>query len=973
MTENNLKAFALQSGIKKLWKELSEAEKTQVRYNYMLEKTSFFAGDAERTIGSTANQMKVLKARLGDLYQQVGGQLEPAWNDFLGTLVDSIEEIVATEEATKGLATTLETILDGANIAISGIKNLIVWYQKFSGAIGNPFEKTMIDKQFEEIKKSNSDFLKDKEDLFKKEEKIEKRRLEAKKSWDLNYHKAVKLSKEQVKGLHQELIDLEKEKYENRQSIIEAYETYEIEAYDRMVTNTKTAFEEMINASGKAKNEIGQNLIDALGFYVNFTKGMTKEIQKQIAVIGAQGAARSYIEIELKKFSDKGIKPTEKQVSDIYSKAGNLASTQYTANMKMNELKTGDQQTVMNEITSKMGYTPFEFGANKKDWVSGINNNKGLGTGTGGTGNAGTEKLTLRQLSSQYEKEKKAFEEYAKQRQLTEEEKLQGLLSIQDSYTKQAIDNKWIEYGKTLSIQANETQNKINNIEEEKKAQEEAKEKEKRLAEEQKKILDEKIKQGQELREQDKLILAQGKIKRSFEDDKTVQQLNDTYRELQNKYSDNEEILKLIDSEYETYLKNLGKEKTEKKDLADVFSETSKIAGELATLFEDDLLGAMAGLLDTAGSLAKNLSSGNVLGSISSGLALVNQLDSFLNDDGASKQQEEANTKFQEAVESFKKSVENFSLGQKISFAKLEKPSNLVGAITGTGEKGTQLWENMFTGGAASVIDMLKGDFKASNASLDTTALQQQLASAGYGGIDVNAIFGKYAQRDSYRNWYGKKESYISGYDTAGAMAEITKLIEEAWQANLEGFAQALSLSSQDFIKNMVDVFKSGGSISESVNDMFYNAVIEAFFNQELFETLNKNLSGAISEIIIGELSTEGIDLGMDFKGMTPGEMIEAYTKIYGASSDKLKEILEQLGLAASSATDQLNQVSTKNLPSGLKVSTAEFQASNASYGQTYQTIYQIENNYSKDFSEMVATAQNQSRFNQTGNARRSY
>ena len=67
-------------------------------------------------------------------------------------------------------------------------------------------------------------------------------------------------------------------------------------------------------------------------------------------------------------------------------------------------------------------------------------------------------------------------------------------------------------------------------------------------------------------------------------------------------------------------------------------------------------------------------------------------------------------------------------------------------------------------------------------------------------------------------------------------MAEINKLIEEAWQANLEGFAQALSLSSQDFISNMVDVFKSGGSISESVNDMFYNAVIEAFLNQELFE-----------------------------------------------------------------------------------------------------------------------------------------
>ena len=68
MTENNLKAYALAKGINVLWKDMSEAEKTQVRYNYMLEKTSFFSGDAAKTINSTANKTKVLKANLGDLY-----------------------------------------------------------------------------------------------------------------------------------------------------------------------------------------------------------------------------------------------------------------------------------------------------------------------------------------------------------------------------------------------------------------------------------------------------------------------------------------------------------------------------------------------------------------------------------------------------------------------------------------------------------------------------------------------------------------------------------------------------------------------------------------------------------------------------------------------------------------------------------------------------------------------------------------
>jgi hypothetical protein len=43
---------------------MSEAEKTQVRYNYILSKTADVHGDAEKTIKSTANQVKVMKAQI---------------------------------------------------------------------------------------------------------------------------------------------------------------------------------------------------------------------------------------------------------------------------------------------------------------------------------------------------------------------------------------------------------------------------------------------------------------------------------------------------------------------------------------------------------------------------------------------------------------------------------------------------------------------------------------------------------------------------------------------------------------------------------------------------------------------------------------------------------------------------------------------------------------------------------------------
>ena len=140
----------------------------------------------------------------------------------------------------------------------------------------------------------------------------------------------------------------------------------------------------------------------------------------------------------------------------------------------------------------------------------------------------------------------------------------------------------------------------------------------------------------------------------------------------------------------------------------------------------------MASMLSTGISLAANISSGNVLGSISSGLALVNQLDSFLNDSDIEERQQESYKLFEEAVQTFKKTVEDYSLGEKISFGKLEKPSNLVTSnITSSG-------------GGGSVL----GGRDPSNANIDTSKLKQQLNQAGYTDLakQVDSIFAGYAQ-----------------------------------------------------------------------------------------------------------------------------------------------------------------------------------------------------------------------------------
>ena len=86
----------------------------------MLEKTSFFAGDAKKTINSTANKTKVLKANLGDLYGVVGKNLEPIWKEFLTNLNDTVVAIKENEEATEGLMSAFEALGRFAGDIVTG-------------------------------------------------------------------------------------------------------------------------------------------------------------------------------------------------------------------------------------------------------------------------------------------------------------------------------------------------------------------------------------------------------------------------------------------------------------------------------------------------------------------------------------------------------------------------------------------------------------------------------------------------------------------------------------------------------------------------------------------------------------------------------------------------------------------------------------------------------------------------------------
>lgn len=75
----NLEAYALSQGIKKKWQNMSQAEQTLIRYNYLLNVTSDSQGDFAKNAGSWANQVKILNEQ---------------WKEFMGLIGKGLMEVL---------------------------------------------------------------------------------------------------------------------------------------------------------------------------------------------------------------------------------------------------------------------------------------------------------------------------------------------------------------------------------------------------------------------------------------------------------------------------------------------------------------------------------------------------------------------------------------------------------------------------------------------------------------------------------------------------------------------------------------------------------------------------------------------------------------------------------------------------------------------------------------------------------------
>lgn len=114
MTEINLQQFAMERGMTKSIKKMTQAEKVALRYEFIMSKTANAQGDFARTNQGAANQMRMFSQGLKELGSQLGEIILP----FFTKLVTKANGII---KVFKGLDKETHTII----LAIAGMAAII--------------------------------------------------------------------------------------------------------------------------------------------------------------------------------------------------------------------------------------------------------------------------------------------------------------------------------------------------------------------------------------------------------------------------------------------------------------------------------------------------------------------------------------------------------------------------------------------------------------------------------------------------------------------------------------------------------------------------------------------------------------------------------------------------------------------------------------------------------------------------------
>jgi hypothetical protein len=124
MTEVNLKQFAMEQGIKKNIKEMTQAEKVALRFQYVLSTTGNAQGDFARTSGGAANQMRIFQESLKEVGANFGNLLLPLFTDFVKKANGFITAFGSMSRESKVLALQIAAVAAALPLVITAVGGL---------------------------------------------------------------------------------------------------------------------------------------------------------------------------------------------------------------------------------------------------------------------------------------------------------------------------------------------------------------------------------------------------------------------------------------------------------------------------------------------------------------------------------------------------------------------------------------------------------------------------------------------------------------------------------------------------------------------------------------------------------------------------------------------------------------------------------------------------------------------------------
>ncbi len=115
MTDTNLNAYALEKGFGKTTDQMSQAEKVQLRYAYVMDMTKNAQGDYARTSDGTANSMRTFQGTVDNLMIALGEKLLPVFTPLIQGATGLVESFANADPAVQGVVIGV-----GALLAVGG-------------------------------------------------------------------------------------------------------------------------------------------------------------------------------------------------------------------------------------------------------------------------------------------------------------------------------------------------------------------------------------------------------------------------------------------------------------------------------------------------------------------------------------------------------------------------------------------------------------------------------------------------------------------------------------------------------------------------------------------------------------------------------------------------------------------------------------------------------------------------------------